>query len=181
MKKKQISNLIWITGLSGAGKTTLAKEVVLQLRKSGSQNIIFLDGDQLRNVYEDLVDKNYSYDKQSRISLALSYAKLCQSLVSQGFTVVIATISLYNTVHTWNRKNQTGYFEIYLKVPLSELVKRDPKGIYKKFYSGSLRNLAGLDLEIDEPKAPDLVLDYDPNVSVLKMARQIIDSLGKLQ
>ena len=129
--------VIWITGLSGAGKTTLARELIQRLQECESQPIL-LDGDILRNllqVSENVLD---SHSRNARIKLALKYAQMCRLLSDQGFTVVIATISMFDELYAWNRENITNYFEVYLKVPLDELRRRDPKSIYQRYENGEL-------------------------------------------
>ena len=110
-----VGKVIWITGLSGAGKTTLATELVSCLRDNNDKPVL-LDGD----VFRDLLKlPNLMVDEHSRevrISLALKYGLMCQLLASQGITVVIATISMFEEVYTWNRMNLPNYFEVYLKV-----------------------------------------------------------------
>ena len=77
---------------------------------------IVLDGDVLRKIFKKgLVDKE-AYDRNSRIHLALKYGFLSKTLSSQGFTVIIATISMFNEIYVWNRANIRNYFEVYLKV-----------------------------------------------------------------
>ncbi len=73
------------------------------------------------------------HDRNARLALALRYARLCQVIASQGPTVVMATISLFREVHAWNRDHLPGYFELYLKVPLDEPRRRDPKGLCQRF------------------------------------------------
>ncbi|MCW5701032.1 MAG: adenylyl-sulfate kinase [Bradyrhizobium sp.] len=163
------SAVIWITGLSGAGKTTLAAEVVNILRSDGKA-VIMLDGDELRDVFGD----EARHDRESRLRLALRYSRLCQMLGRQGINVVIATISLFSDVHIWNRTNIPGYFEVYLRVPLEELRRRDPKGIYRRFDSGETTNVAGLDMPIDEPPSPDIIIDFDQAASIRESACSIV-------
>lgn len=152
---------IWITGLSAAGKSTLAAALAALLREDGD-NVILLDGDELREVFGASAISADNHDRQARLALAMQYAHLCRILSAQGFVVVIATISLYREVHRWNREHLPGYYEVYLKVPLAERQRRDPKGIYRRFEAGELRHVAGLDVPIDEPEAADWVIEHRP-------------------
>ena len=93
-----------------------------------------------------------SHSRKARIELALKYAQMCRLLSDQGFIVVIATISMFDELYAWNRENITNYFEVYLKVPLDELRRRDPKSIYQRYENGELINVAGLDLSVDHLK-----------------------------
>ena len=123
--------VIWITGLSGAGKTTLAEELNLRLQSRGLSPIL-LDGDLLRNIFITKHSRQHAFNRNSRINLGLKYGLLCKTLSAQGFTVIIATIAMFDEVYNWNRNNIKNYFEIYLKVPLEELYLRDKK----KYISG---------------------------------------------
>ncbi len=146
--------VFWITGLSGAGKTTLGRELWSRLRAAGHP-VILLDGDALRGVIAE--DLDYSADNRRRS--AMRNARLCRLLAQQGADVVCATISLFHEVQRWNRANIPGYLEIYLQVPMDELRRRDSKGIYAKDQQGDARNVVGLDVPAEIPEAPDLVLD----------------------
>jgi adenylylsulfate kinase len=107
----------------------------------------------------------------------MQYAHLCRVLADQRLTVVIATISLFKEVHAWNRENLPGYFEVYLKVPVEELRRRDPKGIYRRFYAGALTNVAGLDLPVDEPECADLVIEFVHGQTPAALAEEVIAAL----
>lgn len=177
-----MSNLIsggavfWITGLSGAGKSSLAIAVVERLRCS-EHKVIMLDGDELREVFGAVVVNKKNHGREARLALAFQYAHLCSILARQGLTVVIATISLFKEVHAWNRANLPGYFEVYLKVPVEELRRRDPKGIYRRFDSGELIDVAGLDLSIDEPEEADWVAEYSVGRTVEALADELLIKL----
>ncbi len=164
--------VIWITGLSGVGKSTLASELVERLRAT-SVAVVMLDGDELREVFGATAANAQNHGRAGRLALAMQYAHLCRVIAVQGFTVVIATISLFREVHEWNRANLPDYFEVYLKVPLDELRRRDPKGIYRRFDAGELIHVAGLDLPIDEPEAADWVVDFDPERTVTAVAEDL--------
>ena len=168
--------VIWITGLSGAGKTTLAKEIVSQLATENKKPIL-LDGDQLRKIFVDSSNQAISaHDRSSRLTLALKYSGLARLLSEQGFWVIVATISLFKEVHNWNRKNLKNYYEVFLDTPIEELKKRDSKKIYSRFFGNEISNVAGLDIEVDQPNAPDLLVPFDPDKSLQSVAETIIKS-----
>lgn len=175
---KKNGQVIWITGLSGAGKSTLAKEVVDRLRAQG-EAVVMLDGDELREIFGATAANTKNHGREGRLVLALQYAQLCQVIASQGLTVVIATISLFKEVHTWNRANLSGYFEVYLKVPVEELRRRDPKGIYRRFDAGKLTDVAGLDFPIDEPELVDFMVQFESGRTVDSIASQLMKNLER--
>ena len=168
--------IVWITGLSGAGKSTLASHLVDLLRARG-ETIVFLDGDELREVFGATVASVENHGREARLALAMQYAKLCRVLSSQGLTVVIATISLFWEIHEWNRANLPGYFQVYLQLPVEELRRRDPKGIYRRFDAGELTNVAGMDLPVDEPEAADWTVEFDPDLPVAAIAEDLFNRL----
>ena len=155
----------WITGLSSAGKTTIGRALWQRLRGAG-RPAIFLDGDILREVIAE--DLGHSTD--SRRKSAMRNARLCRMLSAQGEDVVCPTISLFHEVQRWNRENIPGYCEIYLRVPMQELRRRDVKGIYAAASRGDMRDVVGLDVPAELPETPDLMLDnhgdLDPNRAV---------------
>jgi len=144
----------WITGLSGAGKTTVGRELWRRLRTAG-RSAIFLDGDALREV----IAEDLGHSTTNRRTSAMRNARLCRMLASQGTDVVCPTISLFHEVQLWNRRNIPGYCEIYLRVPMEELRRRDAKGIYAAADRGDLRDVVGLDVPAEVPEAPNLLLD----------------------
>jgi adenylylsulfate kinase len=176
--RRETGRVLWITGLSGAGKSSLAHEVVARLRAAGEQ-VVLLDGDELRGAFGAVAENVKNHGRQGRLALAMRYAHLCQLIATQGLTVVIATVSLFREVHAWNRANLPGYFEVYLKVPMDELRRRDPKGIYRRFDNGELAHVAGLDLQVDEPEGADWVMEYMPERPVAVLAEDLLNRLTK--
>lgn len=172
--------VVWITGLSGAGKSTLAAEFTARLRSAG-RSVVMLDGDELRAVMGVAAESASNHGREGRLELAMRYASLCRLLANQGVVVVIATISMFKEVHVWNRRNLPNYLEAYLKVPESELRRRDPKGIYRRFDAGELKNVAGLDFSVDEPESPDWIAEFAPEVSAEQLADNLMDHLMRRQ
>lgn len=168
--------VIWITGLSGAGKTTLAGQLNLSL-KDNNFSPILLDGDVLRNIFKMDMVEGQTYSRNSRIDLGLKYGLLCKTLSSQGFIVIIATMSMFDEIYFWNRRNLKNYFEVYLKVPLYELSSRDNKKIYKRYKDGVLNDVAGLDLQVDEPLSSDVTYDFDHQPFFWENPKNLLDSL----
>jgi glutamine kinase len=153
-RQESAGHVFWITGLSGTGKTTIGRELSIRLRAMG-RPVIFLDGDSLRGAIAD----DLGHSSADRRRSAMRNGRLCRLLAEQGADVVCATISLFHDVQRWNRENIAGYREIYLRVPMDELQRRDSKGIYAGAKRGETRNVVGLDLPVEVPEAPDLTLD----------------------
>ena len=145
-------NVYWLTGLSGAGKTTIGRLWYERLKASG-EPVVFLDGDELREAIGD----DLGYTEADRRKSAMRNARLCALLGRQGLNVVCCTISMFDAVREWNRANIPGYFEVYVKASMDTLRRRDQKGLY----SIQKQNVAGVDFQVEEPKAPDLILEND--------------------
>lgn len=165
------SGVIWITGLSAAGKTTLASLVVPKLQQLGLTTIL-LDGDAMREV----LGENTTHSREDRLRIGATYSRFCRFLTSQGVHVVIATVGMFHELHRWNRENLNHYLEVYLDVPIEELRRRDPKKIYERFFAGEITNVAGLDMEVEIPQAPHLHFVYDSNVQTGELVKQIVDA-----
>lgn len=120
------SGLIFITGLSGSGKSTLAKALIQKINEVYNTKAIFLDGDSLRECVG-----NTDYSKDGREKMSMYYVRTAKMLVEQGFIVVLATISMFESIREFNRENFTHYLEVYLNVNVDILRLRDSKGYYK--------------------------------------------------
>ena len=170
--------MIWLTGLSGSGKTTTAKQLVSEMHRNRMPTYL-LDGDSVRQILDPLVTVGPEYDRERRLQLASTYSRLALSIAQQKINVVVSTISLFSEIHVWNRKNIPNYLEVYLKTPVEELSKRDPKGIYAKFQKGEINNVAGLDLAIDEPQNPDLLFEFETGQTPEYYAKTIFKLISK--
>ena len=163
--------MIWITGLSDAGKTTTSKILVNKLREDRIK-VIALDGDELRKIF-----KSQDFSMNSRIELGLQYSNLCQVLSSQGVLTVISCIGLIKEIHNYNNENIKNYIDVFLDVPLTVLKERDTKGIYQKFKEGNIKNVYGLDLNYDKPVSPKIYVKYNKNQLPNEVATYIYDEL----
>lgn len=155
-----MGTVYWITGLSGAGKTTIGKLFYEKMREK-YPNTVFLDGDAMRKVFGD----DLGYTREERRKCAMRYSRLCAMLQEQGMNVICCTISMFDSVREWNRANISSYKEIYVKVSMDTLRKRDQKGLYSGVTEEKQKEVVGVHMEIEEPKCPDLVLQNDGSLT----------------
>ncbi len=170
------ASVFWITGLPGAGKTTLAARLSARLRARTGAVVTLLDGDRLRIIF----GARYGYGGADRRALAMSYGRLCAELSSQGATVVCATVSMFEEVRDWNRNAMPRYREIYLRAPIEVLQRRHPKGLYAAARDGRMRNVPGMDLAIEEPTRADIVIDDDGEKTEAEIAELVFAGLRLL-
>lgn len=169
--------VIWLIGLSGSGKSTLANEIVSGANKKGSKTIL-LDGDVIREVF----DNDLSHSMSDRLINARRICKLGQFLDKQGVNVVVAILSLFQENRDWNRKNLKNYFEVFIDCPIADLVKRDPKGLYRKFAQKEISDVAGMDINFDKPHGSDLVIDNSGSLrDLMKHTNPLIKKLVAAQ
>ena len=161
--------VFWLTGLSGAGKTTIGRAVYERL-KSQMPNAVFLDGDVLREVF----GHDHGHTLEDRRKSAMRNARLCHMLSKQGIHVVCATISMFDDCRAFNRKHIANYLEVYLEVPLSILKERDQKQLYSRAAKGEVKNVIGLDLKAEYPKSPDLTIRNIGDQTPEDIANQIM-------
>ena len=165
-----MNRCFWITGLPGAGKTTLAKAFQNRLEQLGI-NAIYLDGDELRYI---LGKTNSHYSKADRLKLAKTYARLCQTLSLQGHFVICATVSMFDEVRKWNRLNIPQYIEVFVDAPNNILNIRNQKGLY----SNQDKQLPGQSQEIELPRSPDYCFLNDNTKPVEFFVDKLIQPLN---
>lgn len=167
--------VVWITGLSGAGKSTIARTCAELLRADGTLPAV-LDGDEFRAAVGD----DLGHDHDGRLKNAYRLARFAQYLARQGHIVLCATMSLFHEVQAWNRANAPRYLEVYVRVSLDRLVARDPKGLYARARRGEVSGVVAVDLPFAEPLKPDLVLDNEVELEdVRALARQIMEEISR--
>jgi adenylylsulfate kinase len=140
--------IVWLTGLSGSGKTTIANAI------GDTVNWLVLDGDIVRSgLCSDL-----GFTEKDRRENIRRIGELCKILDNADLNVITAFISPYERDREFV-KSIVPVFEVYLDCPLHECERRDPKGLYKKVRDGDIKNFTGIDSPYEIPSNPDLILN----------------------
>ena len=163
----------WITGLAGSGKTTIGTLFAARLRSSNPA-MVMVDGDTIREVVGNVV----GHAPEERLRMAQLYSRLCWMLSAQGLDVVCATVSMFNQVRAWNREHLCHYREIWVRAPLDVLVKRDQKRLYSGALNGTVTQVMGMDVAVEEPQSPDVILDNDGSRAPDLMVDELMAKLG---
>lgn len=167
--------VLWFTGFSGAGKSTIAVELERELFKSGKL-VFVLDGDTLRRGLCN--DLNFSpEDRKENIRRVSDLAKL---LTSKGFICIAALISPYNSDREMAREkfDNCRFVEVFINAPMSVCEQRDPKGLYAKARAGKIPEFTGVSAPYEAPKNPDIELRTD-RMTVKECVDAILDYLKK--
>lgn len=160
--------VVWLTGLSGAGKSTVCARLRDLLVARGVRPVV-LDGDRVRAA----LPGRFSHAPDDRRQLAATYGRLALEFAGQGHTVLCSTISLFHEVHRWNREHLPGYLEVWLRVPEQELRRRDPKGLYGR----APGDIAGVDQAVEFPRSADLVIDNTGETTPDRAATAVLHTL----
>ena len=131
--------VIWFTGISGAGKTTLATLLKERLEMEGIENEL-LDGDEVRQFFEN----DLGYTEKDRYHNITRIAYTAELLSRHGIISIVANIAPYYKVREFIRRHVEDYIQIYVKVLAETAIKRDVKGLYKKYRDGKMDNLVGM-------------------------------------
>lgn len=177
-KKTEKGFTVWLTGLSGAGKTTISKLVAEKLLKRGKK-VEVLDGDVVRQN----LSKGLGFSKEDRDINIRRIGFVCHLLSRNGIVAIAAAISPYEKIRQENRKLIGDYIEVYASCPLDVLKERDAKGLYKKALAGEIKNFTGVDDPYEPPSHPDVLCESDketPEQSADKVIAKIVE-LGYLE
>ncbi|MDA7025928.1 adenylyl-sulfate kinase [Bacillus sp. CLL-7-23] len=155
-KNHHKSLLIWLTGLSGSGKSTIANAVARELFEKNYQ-VIVLDGDNVRHG----LNKDLGFSDEDRTENIRRIGEVAKLFIEQGTIVITAFISPFQEDRDLVRQlmEEGEFHEVYVKCDLQTCEKRDPKGLYKKARNGDISFFTGISSPYEEPKTPELVLD----------------------
>lgn len=174
-----LQKVIWITGLSGAGKTTTGQALSRILTDRGFK-VLHLDGDDIRLALRNF-EATRRYDKVSRLKNAYTYADLAVTFSRQCDFLIVSTISMFKEIYEHNREKIPHYFEVFLDVPEEIRKKRDKKNIYPTVDAETKTNICGLDLQIDPPIFPDFTYRFkegEKSQDVAILVAKALDSLS---
>ena len=163
--KHQKPCVLWFTGLSGSGKSTIADELEKKLHELGKHTML-LDGDNVRHG----LNKDLGFTDQDRVENIRRIAEVSKLMVSSGLITIVSFISPFRSERLMARKlfNDGEFIEIFIDTPIEVCEARDSKGLYKKARAGQLKNFTGIDSNYEEPEMSEIVLqNSDSNIDDL--------------
>lgn len=170
------STLLWYTGLSGSGKSTIANAVDVKLHHLGIHSYV-LDGDNVRHG----LNGDLGFSDQDRVENIRRISEVAKLMVDAGLVVSTAFISPFIQDRTQVRQLLADHFiEVFVDTPLNVCEARDPKGLYQKARTGQIKHFTGIDSAYEEPPNPEVHLKTD-QFSVEQCAQQVIAALVEKQ
>ncbi|RXJ77282.1 adenylyl-sulfate kinase [Arcobacter sp. F155] len=158
--------VIWIIGLPGSGKTTLAKKLQ---KEDSSLKILHIDGDDMRTIWGE--DIGYTLEDRKKNSLRIQ--KLSKIFEQQGFTVVVSIMSIFEEHRIENRSYYDKYLEVFLDVPINILKTR--RTIYQDAIEKKITNVVGIDIPYDKPKTSDIVFKNNTLEDIVLQIKKVIN------
>lgn len=173
---KQRGVVLWFTGLSGSGKSSVANEVAYKLHSMGHITYV-LDGDNIRHG----LNKDLGFSPEDRDENIRRISEVACLFADAGVIAITAFISPYRKLRNFCRElaGQGRFLEIYTKACLETCEKRDPKGLYKKAKAGIIKDFTGVNAPYEEPENPELIIDTD-KYNVEESAEIVLKKLEEL-
>lgn len=162
---------LWFTGLSGAGKTTIAEIVEKELRRRIG-NVEVLDGDIVRTN----LSKGLGFSREDRNVNVLRIGFVANLLTRNGVAVIVSAISPFKEARDQVRRRIIDFVEVFVDAPLEVCAERDVKGLYKKAFAGEIAQFTGVSDPYEPPAAPDLVLktaEEEPHESASRVIEKL--------
>jgi sulfate adenylyltransferase/3'-phosphoadenosine 5'-phosphosulfate synthase len=166
--------VVWFTGLSGAGKSTIANALKAELERRG-RHVELLDGDEVRTH----LSKGLGFSKEDRDTNIRRIGYVARLVARSGGVAITAAISPYRDVRAEIRAETPGFVEVFARCPLDTLVERDVKGLYKKAIAGEIANFTGVSDPYEEPLQPEVICDTSRE-SLPESLTKVIDALERL-
>ena len=175
--KHQKPVIVWFTGLSGAGKSTIAN-ILEQRLNIGGYHTTMLDGDNLRHG----LNRDLGFTEADRVENIRRVGEVAKLMVESGLIVLCSFISPYRAEREMVRRlvGEGEFIEVFVDTPIEDCVRRDPKGLYAKAKAGKLKNFTGVDAPYEAPNRPEIHLQTQ-DLSADKLAAVVVDGLSKRQ
>lgn len=170
---KHKSCVIWLTGLSSSGKSTIANAIEKELYERAVRTYI-LDGDNIRHG----LNKDLGFSPEDRTENIRRIGEVAKLFVDAGIIVMTAFISPYIDDRMTARKlvEENEFIEVFLKCSIDVCEQRDPKGLYKKARAGLISEFTGISAPYEEPKNPEIILETD-KISIQESVKEVVDYL----
>jgi len=170
INKQQKPCVLWFTGLSGSGKSTIADELEKKLYELGKHTML-LDGDNVRHG----LNRDLGFTDQDRVENIRRIAEVSKLMVSSGLITLVSFISPFRAERLIARSlfNEGEFIEVYIDTPIEVCEARDSKGLYKKARAGKLKNFTGIDSDYEEPQASEIVLQ-NSDADIDDLVNQIV-------
>ena len=173
--KKQKPAIVWLTGLSGAGKSTIANEIEKQLFSVGAHTML-LDGDNVRHG----LNRDLGFTEPDRVENIRRAGEVARLMVEAGLIVICSFISPYRAERELIRSfvSSDEFIEVFIDTPIEECARRDPKGLYAKARLGKIVNFTGIDSPYEAPKTPEVWLKTagrQPHAMAKRVVRALLD------
>ena len=169
---------LWMTGLSGAGKTTIANNLAEVLIRNG-EKVEILDGDIVRTN----LSKGLGFSKEDRETNLMRIGFVCQLLSRNGAIAISATISPYDYVRKELRKQDENFIGVFVNAPIEKCIERDVKGLYKKALAGEIKHFTGIDDPYEPPEDAEIEVHTDKETveESVNHIRKRLEELGRIE
>ena len=169
-KSKKKGILFWITGLSGAGKTSLANNIKKEIINQYGPTLI-VNGDDLRKIF-----KLTKYDQNSRLEYGKQYAKFAKFITDQNINLIFTIVGMFNELRRWNKQNIKNYVEIFIKANVSKIKKKRKK----KLYFQNSKNIVGITIKPQFPKNPYIIINNNFKKSIKELSLSLSNKINIL-
>ena len=170
-KNKNKGILFWITGLSGSGKTTIAKKIKKDIMQLYGPTLL-VSGDNLRKIFNF---NKYTYNE--RVSNSKKFCKFAKFVTNQKINLIFAAVGMMDSMRKWYRNNIDNYIEIYIKADLKKIIRLKRKKIYHKKNGG---DIVGITIKPEFPKQPDIRINNDFKKSTDDLVDNLIKKISKI-
>jgi len=173
MKKIKLDHnkgiLFWVTGLSGSGKTSIAKEIKQKISKLYGPTIV-ISGDDMRKIFG-----LKKYSPKERLKNAINFSKYSEFITKQKINIIFANIGMFHKARRRNRLKIRNYIEIYIKADIKKIIKIGRKKIYQKYD----KDIVGRDIVPELPTSPNIIIHNKFNKSVKVLSNELLKKIEK--